>query len=37
MYTDIVKALGGRQIFGSGSRHINLIDEVGAGLADEVL
>ena len=32
MYTDIVKALGGRRIFGSGSRHINLIDEVERGL-----
>jgi putative toxin-antitoxin system antitoxin component (TIGR02293 family) len=32
MYADIVKALGGRQIFGSGSRRINLIDEVERGL-----
>jgi putative toxin-antitoxin system antitoxin component (TIGR02293 family) len=32
MYAGIVKALGGRQIFGSGSRRINLIDEVERGL-----
>src|SRR6266436_4442268 len=32
MHADIVNALGGRQIFGSGSRRINLIDEVERGL-----
>jgi putative toxin-antitoxin system antitoxin component (TIGR02293 family) len=32
MHTNIVKALGGRQIFGSGARRINLIDEVERGL-----
>ncbi|MGH8285505.1 MAG: type II RES/Xre toxin-antitoxin system antitoxin [Steroidobacteraceae bacterium] len=32
MHTDIVSALGGRQVFGSGSRQIDLLEEVERGL-----
>jgi putative toxin-antitoxin system antitoxin component (TIGR02293 family) len=32
MQADIVKALGGRQVFGPGFRHIDLLDEVERGL-----
>lgn len=32
MHADIVKALGGRQIFGTGSGRIDLLDEVERGL-----
>lgn len=32
MHTDIVRTLGGRQVFGPGSRRIDLLEEVERGL-----